>query len=360
MNIVAQFKIAFVQYLNEAGELTQPLPDFAKNTEMLVKLYHQMHELRALDARAVTLQRTGKMGTYPSALGQEAVSIGAASALHPTDVLVPYYRDQGMMMLRGVSPQTILNYWGGDERGSLETEHKEDFPVCIPIATQLLHAAGVAYAMSLRGEKRAVLTGCGDGGTSEGDFYEAINFAGSKHLPVVFIINNNQWAISVPRDQQTGTQTLAQKAIAGGFEGIQVDGNDVIAVHEVVNTALEKARNNGGPTLIEAITYRLCDHTTADDASRYVNNADLDHAWKLEPLKRLRAYLENQGVWDEAKDKALVEKCAHEMATAAETYLAIPPADPTSIIDYMYAELPTAYRYQRDEISSSKVPTHSH
>ena len=358
MNVVAKFEITFTQFLNEKGELTQPLPDFAKNTETLLKLHQQMHQLRALDARAVTMQRTGKMGTYPAALGQEAVSIGAGSALHKEDILVPYYRDQGMMMLRGVSPSTILTYWGGDERGSLFTDCKEDLPVCIPIATQLLHASGIAYALWLRKQKRAVLTACGDGGTSEGDFYEALNFAGTKKLPVVFLINNNQWAISVPLDQQTGTQTLAQKAIAAGFEGIQVDGNDVIAVHEMVSQALEKAKNGEGPTLIEALTYRLCDHTTADDASRYVDKAALNKAWEIEPLKRLAIYLKKQGVWDDEKEQALVEKCAQEMTEAAQTYLSMSTQEPTSIIDYLYAELPAAYQSQRDEISHAKVLEH--
>lgn len=350
MSVIATFTVTFTQILNEQGVPTQPLPDFAQDHHTLLMLYREMHMLRALDARAVTMQRTGKMGTYPAALGQEAVSIGTGSAMHKTDVLVPYYRDQGILLQRGVTATEILTYWSGDERGSNFAVPKEDFPLCIPIATQLLHAAGVAYAISLKGEKRAVVSGCGDGGTSEGDFYEAINFAGAYHLPVVYVINNNQWAISVPRDKQTGTQTLAQKAFAGGFEGIQVDGNDVIAVKHVTEQALEKARNGGGPTLIEAITYRLCDHTTADDASRYVNKQDLEKAWELEPFKRLYTYLEKEGVWDAKKEKALQEECAAYMSKAAQACLHIPPPPPTDMIDYLYETLPEPYQYQRQLI----------
>ncbi|MDF3054337.1 MAG: pyruvate dehydrogenase component alpha subunit [Gammaproteobacteria bacterium] len=358
MNVVATFTVTFTQILNEQGDLIQPLPDFAKDAETLIMLYRQMHMLRALDARAVIMQRTGKMGTYPSALGQEAVSIGMGAAMHKDDIFVPYYRDQGAMMQRGVTPTEILNYWGGDERASnfITPEAKEDFPICICISTQLLHAAGVAYALSLRGEKRAVVTGCGDGGTSEGDFYESINFAGAQRLPIVYVINNNQWAISVPRNKQTSTQTLAQKAFAGGFEGIQVDGNDVIAVRHVVEQALEKARKGGGPTLIEAITYRLCDHTTVDDASRYVDKPDLDKAWELEPFKRFYAYLEKEGLWDAQKEKALQEECSARMAEAAQACIHTAPAQPTDIIDYMYETLPASYQYQRDELSTAKLP----
>lgn len=356
MNVVAEFKVTYTQILNEQGELTQSHPDFAKDPDTLLTLHRQMHMLRALDARAVMMQRTGKMGTYPSALGQEAVSTGIGSAMRKDDILVPYYRDQGIMLLRGITPTEILSYWGGDERASNFAIPKEDFPICIPIATQLLHAAGIAYALSLKGEKRAVVTGCGDGGTSEGDFYEAINFSGTKQLPIVFVINNNQWAISVPRDQQTGTQTLAQKAFAAGFEGIQVDGNDIIAVHHVVDQALEKARNGGGPTLIEAVTYRLCDHTTADDASRYVDKKDLDKAWEVEPIKRLYTYLEREGLWNAEKEKSLQEECASIIAKAAQACLDMPPPKTTDMIDYLYETLPPAYQDQREEIALTPMP----
>lgn len=357
MTIVATFQIHYEQFLDHEGKPTQPLPAFAENPETLLELYRQMIFTRVFDAKAVALQRTGKMGTFPSSLGQEAVGVGIGAALQKEDVFVPYYRDQGTSMMRGVKPCEIFAYWGGDERGSQFSNPaaKEDFPTCVPIATQLLHATGIGYAMKIRKQKRAVLSICGDGGTSEGDFYEAINFAGALHLPVVFIVHNNQWAISVPRNMQSNCQTLAQKAIAGGFEGIQVDGNDVIAVRKVVGDALDKARNGGGPSLIEAIDYRLCDHTTADDARRYADKADLEKAWGYEPVKRLRKYLESQKLWDEKQETELQNTCSQQIAQAVEEYQNMPLQPATSMFDYLYAELPVPYHEQYEELKKQKV-----
>lgn len=356
MSTVAQFSIDYVQYMNEHGELTQPLPPFAQNPENLIDLYRWMSLVRTFDAKAVALQRTGKLGTFPASLGQEAVSVAMGKALHKTDVFAPYYRDQGTFMMRGIKPSLIFAYWGGDERGNDFNDAKEDLPICVPIATQMLHAAGIAMAIKYRKQKRAVITICGDGGTSEGDFYEAINCAGLYNLPLVFVINNNQWAISVSRKNQTSTPTLAQKAIAGGFEGIQVDGNDVIAVHDVMSKALDKARNGGGPTLIEAITYRLCDHTTADDAKRYIDKLEIEEAWKLEPISRLRNYLVKQNLWSAAQEETLQADCVAQIGVAVDEYLNMPPQATTSVIDYMFEKLPAAYQEQWEELSMQVVP----
>jgi len=214
----------------------------------------------------------------------------------------------GALLQRNISLTELLQFWSGDERGNHFENNHEDFPFCIPISTQALHAAGIAYAIKLRQQKRAVVSTCGDGGTSKGDFYEAMNFAGVHQLPIVFVANNNQWAISVPRQSQTEAKTIAQKAIAAGFNGIQVDGFDVIAVREAVAQALKNARAGKGPTLIEAITYRLCDHTTADDATRYQPKKETDQAWQLEPIKRLKRYLETQKIWTEKDEQALQKK----------------------------------------------------
>lgn len=299
MTVVTQFEILYHQFLNPLGQTTQTLPEFAKDPSNLIHLYRTMVLVRAFDTKAVNLQRTGKLGTYASTLGQEAVTVGIGSALNPHDVFCAYYRDYGTQLLRGVKMSEILAYWGGDERGNnfSSAMAKEDFPFCVPIASQCLHAAGVACAMKLRHQNRATLVTLGDGATSEGEFYEAINLAGAWNLPLVFVVNNNQWAISVSRTVQTSAQTLAQKAIAGGFTGEQVDGNDIIAVRDRVEKALEKARNGQGPTLIEAITYRLCDHTTADDANRYRDKAELKKAWENDPVQRLRTYLIQNNAW---------------------------------------------------------------
>ncbi len=359
MTIVAQFSIEFTQFLDSEGKATQPLPEFAKNPKTLLTLYHWMLFTRTFDAKAVALQRTGKMGTFPSSLGQEAISIGIGHAMKPEDVFVPYYRDQGTMFLRGVKAHEIFSYWGGDERGSDYQIANQDLPVSIPIATHLLHAAGIGFAMHSRREERAVLTTCGDGGTSEGDFYEALNFAGEFNLPVVFVVNNNQWAISVPRHQQTRAVTIAQKAIAAGFEGKQVDGNDIIAVRDAAANALEKARSGGGPTLIEAISYRLCDHTTADDARRYVDKAELEQAWREEPILRLRRYLESQQLWSEEQDKKLQEECTQKIAEAVRIYEQTPPQQPTAMLDYLFEQLPAAYQAQWDELNEAQPPLHT-
>ncbi len=357
MKSVKTFEIKHLEYLDALGQMVeQPLPAFAQERDQMVSLYENMVFCRAFDNKAIALQRTGQMGTYPAAIGQEAVGVGIGAAMQKNDVFVPYYRDQGTLTLRGANPALIYAYWGGDERGSVFTENKEDFPICVPIATQLLHAAGVAYAIKLRKQNRAVLTICGDGGTSEGDFYEAINFAGAHHLPIVFIVNNNRWAISVPLAKQTACETLAQKAIAGGFEGIQVDGNDVIAVREATEKALEKARKGGGPTLIEALSYRLCDHTTADDAKRYVNKEEWDQAWLCEPLIRTKKYLEEKFGWTEEDENKLQERCNQRVADAVSDYQAMTAQPNTAIIDYMYAKLPKALEEQRAEIEKLPQP----
>jgi len=356
---VAQFSIEYMQFMDEQSTLVQPLPASLQDPSVLLKLYRQMVLTRVFDAKAVALQRTGKMGTYPSSLGQEAIFAAMGHVLRTDDILVPYYRDQGTMIMRGVKPEQIFGFWGGDERGSIYTEScKEDLPLCIPIASQFLHAAGVAYAVQLRQEKRAVIVSGGDGSTSQGDFYEAINFAGVYKLPLVFIINNNQWAISVPRHQQSGTPTLAQKAIAAGFSGLQVDGNDVVSVAEATDQALEKARSGGGPTLIEAITYRLCDHTTADDAKRYSSSDGLTKAWEIEPIARLKRYLEAQKLWTEEQEQQLQAECSAKIMQSVEAFLNIPAQPATAIVDYMYAQWPAAWHEQREMLLAEKVLSH--
>jgi pyruvate dehydrogenase E1 component alpha subunit len=237
MQKIASFEVNYLQYLSEDSKPANDMPDFVEDQKELVKLYNGMQFLRLMDNRAIALQRTGKMRTYPASTGQEAVGVGAGSCLTEKDVLVPYYRGTGMMMAHGVKPHEVLMYWGGDERGSdfKDPIARQDFPIAVPIATQCLHAAGVGAAMKYRGETgRAVLTEIGEGGTSEGEFYEGINVAGAWDLPVVFIIHNNQWAISVPPEGQTKCETFAQKGIAAGIDCVQVDGNDVIAVKDAV------------------------------------------------------------------------------------------------------------------------------
>jgi 2-oxoisovalerate dehydrogenase E1 component alpha subunit len=344
---VARFEIRYSRFLDPKGNALRPLPDFAKERAELVALYRAMVMARRFDAKAVALQRTGRLGTFASALGQEAVPVGIASAMLTEDVLLPSFREHGAQLWRGVSPVELFLYWGGDERGSDFTKAREDFPVCVPVGTHAPHAVGVALAFKLRRQKRVAVCIFGDGATSKGDVAEALNVAGVWQLPVVFVINNNRWAISVPLAQQTAAETLAQKAIAAGIEGEQVDGNDVIAVREAVSRALGKARSGGGPHLIEALTYRLGDHTTADDASRYRSGSEVSARWAEEPIARLRNYLVAEGMWGKADEEQLLAEITLTIERAAEAYLATPPQSPEAIFDFTYATLPRDLAEQR-------------
>jgi pyruvate dehydrogenase E1 component alpha subunit len=220
------------------------------------------------------------------------------------------------------------------------------------VGTQFPHAAGVALALQMRGEARVAVAVGGDGATSKGDFYEALNIAGVWQLPAVFIINNNRWAISVPRKAQSAAETLAQKAIAAGVPGEQVDGNDVVAVYEATRNALQRARQNNGPTLIEAVTYRLSDHTTADDAARYRTSEEVSPQWKLEPLARLRAWLVALRAWDKAAEIELISECRNTVDRAVKDYLGIEPPVATDMFDHLYAQLPSALEDQRAELAA--------
>lgn len=345
---VAAFSIPCTRYVAADGTVEEELPEFARDPQNLVPLYRAMVLTRIFDEKAVALQRTGRLGTFASSLGQEAVGVGVASAMSAGDVLLPSFREQSAQFWRGVTLKEVFLYWGGDERGSNFAGPREDLPVCIPVASHFPHAAGVALAFQLRNEPRVAVCIAGDGATSKGDFYEGINIAAVWNVPAVFIINDNQWAISVPRAKQTAAKTLAQKAIAAGMPGEQVDGNDVIAVHDAVSRALERARSGKGPTLIEALTYRLTDHTTADDAHRYRDDAEVSAHWKEEPIARLRAWLVSQKSWSKQDEEKLLADCAGEVDKAAADYLAMAPEPVADIFDYLFAELPEDLKAQRD------------
>lgn len=347
MTTVAQFEINYIQFLNEKGQLVSNLPPFAKNHNALKELYEVMVLTRTFDKKAIALQRTGKMGTYAPINGQEAISTAIGHAMRTEDVLIPYYRDYAAQIQRGVKMSEILAYWGGDERGSQFACDSEDLPICVPIASQCLHATGVAFAFQYRNQARVAVVCIGEGGTSEGDFYEAMNVAGTWNLPVVFVVNNNQWAISVPRTMQTGTVTIAQKAIAAGFEGIQVDGNDILAARQVIGDAIEKARQGKGPTLIEALSYRLCDHTTADDATRYQPSEEVEQARAKEPIIRFKNFLMKEGIWNSNDEEQLVITCSNKVEQAVDEYLNSKPQPITSIFDYHYDTLPDYLVEQR-------------
>jgi pyruvate dehydrogenase E1 component alpha subunit len=350
VTVAAKFQIEHLQFLDAHGKVVAPLPAFAQDPAALIPLYKAMVLMRTYDAKAIALQRTGQTGTYASILGKEAVEAGIGAAMAKDDVLFCTYRENGVQIMRGVTMQELFLYWGGDERGSDFAGPRGDFATCITIASQCLHAVGVAYAIKLRKQPRVAVCMSGDGATSKGDFYESINAAGVWQLPVVFAVTNNQWAISVSRKTQSAAQTLAQKAVAAGIEGVQVDGNDVIAVHHVMREALAKARTGGGPTLIEAVTYRLSDHTTADDATRYRPPEEVAEAWKHEPILRLRNYLSESKAWNKAQEEDLLKHCNEQVQAAAQTYLDTPPPPVDQMFDHLYATLPAAYAAQRAAI----------
>lgn len=334
------------QLLSPEGQLSDKIALSLQNPDLWRRAYRQLWLTRLFDQRAIALQRTGQLGTYASCLGQEAISTAIGFSLQRDDVFIPYYRDQAAQMMRGLPMSSILQFWGGDEWGSHHVNN-QDLAACIPIATQVTHAAGVATALKLRHQPQAALTTCGDGASSRGDFYEALNLAGVWHLPLVVVINNNQWAISVPLSQQTATATLAQKALAAGVMGVRVDGNDFFALMAVLDEALQRARSGKGATLIEAVTYRLCDHTTADDMSRYANADTRAQAQQLEPLIRFRRLLAQRLQWTEQQQQLMEAELLAEISLEVDNYLSLASPNPEDMFDYLYADLPEDLAQQK-------------
>jgi pyruvate dehydrogenase E1 component alpha subunit len=296
---IAKFSVKRLDILDEQGNADESLmPPLAESD---IKRIHELLVLsRTFDERALSLQREGRIGTYPSILGQEAAQVGSAYALEKSDWIFPSFRETGVHITMGYPPALLYQYWAGDERGLVCPDELNFLPVCVAVGTQIPHAAGAAMAAKYRRDRVAVVAYFGDGATSKGDFHEGFNIAGVFRLPVVFICQNNQWAISVSRERQTAAETLAQKALAYGFEGVQVDGNDVFAVYKATRAALEKARSGGGPTFIECYTYRVSHHTTADDAGRYRSSEEVEIWKKKDPILRLRLYMEKRGLWSES------------------------------------------------------------
>lgn len=334
------FSIHFEQILLADGQLAQPLPECLFTKESILDAYRIMRLIRSFDSKAIALQRTGKLGTYPSVLGQEAIGTAIGHALEEQDIFAPYYRDVATQYLRGVSLKELLLYWGGYEKGSAYKNCPKDFPICVPIATQLGHAAGAAVALKTRGGHHASLVTCGEGATSKGDFLETLNLAGAWQLPLVMVVNNNQWAISTPRKIQCGAESIAQKAIGAGIHGVVVDGNDYFAVYSEVNKALKKARAGKGATLIEAVSYRLGDHTTADDASRYRMKEELEQAWLNEPISRYKLFLEKHYAWSDEDEENLQHNIDKEIQHAVQDYLDEQPEAPESMFEYLYETIP--------------------
>jgi len=299
------------------------------------------------------LQREGRTGTYASIRGQEAAQVASAYALESNDWFFPSFRENAVYIARGLTIEMLYEYWAGDERGNKIPDDVNAFTVAIPVGTQIPHAVGFAWAARLKKDKRAVLVYLGDGATSEGDFHEGLNFAGIFKIPVIFLCQNNQWATSIPRNKQTASETLAQKAFAYGFEGIQVDGNDAFAVYRATRDALEKARSGRGPTLIECVTYRMSDHTTSDDASRYRRKEELNEWIRKDPIDRLRKYMKRASIWNEDYERTVQAEAARRLQEAVEKAESIPPPDLRDLFTWTYAEMSPHLKEQYDESARS-------
>lgn len=314
--------------------------------EQLHDIYRQMVLARKFDEKAFKLQRRGEVSTYAPHKGQEAAQIGAVFAMDDEDWMVPSFRETAAYMARGAPLDKLFQRWMGDARGQKDLEN--DLPVAIPVGTQNLHAVGIGMAMEFDDEEKAVVGFTGDGSTSEGDFHESLNFSGVFNSHSVILVQNNQYAISMPVERQTNSDTIAQKALAYGIDGIQVDGNDVLAVIQAMKQALEKARN-GDPVLLEAETYRLEDHTTSDDSTRYRDEEEVEEWKEHDPIKRLREYLKENDLWsdeleeyeDEAEDK--IDEAANEA-------LEVDDPDPADMFEYVYDEMPDLLKKDMEEM----------
>lgn len=348
-------RIDYLGILDADGKLDAKLdPDLPK--ELLLKLHRAMVLGRRFDERLLNLQRQGRIGTFAPISGQEASQLGAVATLRDDDWMVPSFRETAAEIWRGRSLESVILAYGGfNEAATLDPEDAPPtLPVAVPVGSQMLHAVGIAWAMRYRREDRVVLTFFGDGATSEGDFHEAMNFAGVFQSPVVFLCQNNQWAISVPRSKQTRARTLAQKALAYGMPGIQVDGNDVLAVVAAVAEAVERARAGDGPTLVECVTYRMMMHTTADDPKRYRSDEEVEGWRAKDPIKRFEAYLVKRKLLTKPGIAKIEEQIQAEIQQAVEgaekrmTSL----GDPLAMFAHAYAELPPHLEAQREELAA--------
>jgi len=341
-------RIDYLSILDENGELDQELaPDLADDT--LLQIHRFMLLSRRFDERLLSLQRQGQIGTFAPVKGQEAAQVAAMAALEPDDWMVPSYRDTAAALWRGTPLAGLLLYNAGYTEGGRIPDEQNDLPIAIPVASQIPHAAGIGYAMKLRGQGQVVITFFGDGATSEGDFHESLNFAGVFRCPVIFHCQNNQWAISIPRDQQSHSKTLAQKALAYGVPGIQVDGNDALAVYAATKEAVDRARAGDGPTMIECLTYRLGVHTTADDPSRYRESEEVEVWQQREPIKRLQLLLKQQELLTDADIESLEQEIKQEIDSAwQETKQQMEELrDPSVMFEHIYAEPPPYLTEQR-------------
>ncbi|WP_319447965.1 MULTISPECIES: pyruvate dehydrogenase (acetyl-transferring) E1 component subunit alpha [unclassified Mycobacterium] len=320
--------------------------------ETLSWLYESMVVTRELDIEFVNLQRQGELALFASCRGQEAAQVGAAAALRKTDWLFPQYRELGAFLVRGISPAQMGAVWRGRWHGGLEFTKKCCAPISIQIGTQGLHAVGAAMAAERLGEDSVTVAFIGDGATSEGDVHEALNLASVFKTPCVFYVQNNQLAISTPTSRQLAGPSIAHRAIGYGMPGIRVDGNDVLACYAVMAAASARARGGGGPTLIEALTYRMGPHTTSDDPTRYRTEDDVEHWRARDPISRYRTYLESVGVWSERLEERTATRSARLRSELRRAMIEEPDIDVTEVFDTVYHDITPELMRQRDGLAA--------
>jgi pyruvate dehydrogenase E1 component alpha subunit len=345
------YHVEYLSILDEEGRLDQALEPKIPD-DLLLKLHRAMLLGRRFDERLLSLQRQGRIGTFAPITGQEASQLGAVAPLMPGDIIAPSFRETAAQVYRGAPMETILLAFGGYNEAALLVEGGRDLPVAVPVSSQVPHAVGIAWGMKYRKKQNVVMTFFGDGGTSQGDFHEAMNFAAVYQVPLVFVCQNNQWAISVPRSRQTHSKTIAQKALAYDMPGIQVDGNDILAVYSAAKEAIDRARSGGGPSLIENVTYRMMMHTTADDPKRYRKDEEVEGWRKRDPIKRFQKYLKNKGHLSDPKIEELEAQIKEEIQKAVEhaEELMKKYTDPLHMFEHAYAEMPTHLKEQREEL----------
>jgi pyruvate dehydrogenase E1 component subunit alpha len=351
-----RFEVKSLAILAPDGQVDPKLEPQLSSAQ-LKQMFENMILVREFDIRATAMQRQGRMGTYAPALGQEAIHIGSTAALQKTDWVVPSFREQGVYLSRGIKASTLFLFFMGSEEGNRLPRKFRSLPYCVPCATQILHAVGIGMAAKIKKDPVAVVSYFGDGATSEGDFHEGMNFAGVYSTPNVFICQNNQWAISTRREAQTKSATLAQKAIAYGFEGLQLDGNDILAVYQASDEALKAARSGAGPRLLECLTYRMGVHTTSDDPSRYRDEAEVQQWASKDPIDRFEKYLLAKGILHKEDREEMTreqsERLKVEAATAEEISRGLSPDE---MFNYMFAQIPEFLKGQREEAIHQNLP----
>lgn len=351
-NITLSEKIEYLSILDEKGNLDKTLePDISQ--DILLQLHRTMVLGRRFDERLLNLQRQGRIGTFAPIKGQEAAQLGSVANLLPGDWMVPAFRETAAELWRGRSLESIIIYNNGYNEGIDVPETRNDLPISVPVGSQIIHAVGVGWAAKYRQRQDVAMTFFGDGATSEGDFHEGLNFAAVFQTPVVFVCQNNHWAISVPLSRQTHSKTLAQKALAYGMPGIQVDGNDILAVYAAAQEAVARARTGGGPTLIECVTYRLMMHTTADDPKRYRSDEEVERWRKRDPLPRFQKYLMDKGLLSKPEIEAVESEVLKEIQTAVDRAEKQMEAlgNPMDMFEHTYAEMPPYLREQKAQLA---------